>query len=170
MVEEEWVSRYNERVGERLRGIRLQKGMSLHDAEVASTREFKASVLGAYERGERSISVPRLQRLAHFYDVPVDHLLPRDPAEEAAVDTTSRTDIPTKVRIDLVRLNTVEAPETPALRRFLDAVQMQRGDFNGKVLTIRGSDIRVIASVLDLTPEALYGRMDELGIRVAANT
>lgn len=169
MAEEEWVSRYNERVGERLRRIRLQKGMSLHDAEVASNREFKASVLGAYERGERSISVPRLQRLAHFYDVPVDHLLPRDPAEGEAAET-SRAEIPTKIRIDLQRLNTVEAPETPTLRRYLDAVQMQRGDFNGKVLTIRGSDIRVIASVLDLTPEALFGRMDELGIRVAATT
>lgn len=169
MAEEEWVSRYNERVGERLRRIRLQKGMSLHDAEVASNREFKASVLGAYERGERSISVPRLQRLAHFYDVPVDHLLPRDPAE-GEVAETSRAEIPTKIRIDLQRLNTVEAPETPTLRRYLDAVQMQRGDFNGKVLTIRGSDIRVIASVLDLTPEALFGRMDELGIRVAATT
>ncbi|MGH2784069.1 MAG: helix-turn-helix domain-containing protein, partial [Actinomycetota bacterium] len=52
---------YAQRVGERLRAIRLQKGLSLHDVEQASTKEFKASVLGAYERGERSISVPRLQ-------------------------------------------------------------------------------------------------------------
>ena len=41
-------------------------------------QEFKASVLGAYERGERAISVPRLQRLARFYSVPVDQLLPGD--------------------------------------------------------------------------------------------
>src|SRR6266487_5934680 len=68
---------YAEQVGERLRNIRLQKELSLHDVEQGSNKEFKASVLGAYERGERSISVPRLQRLAMFYDVPVDHLLPR---------------------------------------------------------------------------------------------
>ena len=68
---------YAEQVGERLRNIRLQKGLSLHDVEERSGKEFKASVLGAYERGERSISVPRLQRLAIFYGVPVDHLLPR---------------------------------------------------------------------------------------------
>jgi transcriptional regulator with XRE-family HTH domain len=66
---------YAEQVGERLRNIRLQKGLSLHDVEERSDKEFKASVLGAYERGERSISVPRLQRLAIFYGVPVDHLL-----------------------------------------------------------------------------------------------
>src|SRR5262245_55873340 len=79
--------------GERLRAIRLQKGLSLHDVEESSTKEFKASVLGAYERGERSISVPRLQRLAIFYGVPVDQLLPRlgegeiilDPAPGGAV-------------------------------------------------------------------------------------
>ena len=52
------------RVGERLRAIRRQKGLSLHDVEARSTLEFKASVLGAYERGERAISVPRLLRLA----------------------------------------------------------------------------------------------------------
>ena len=58
--------------------IRRQKRLSLQDVEAASTQEFKASVLGAYERGERAISVPRLQRLARFYNVPVDQLLPGD--------------------------------------------------------------------------------------------
>ena len=58
------------RVGERLRAIRRQKGLSLHDVEARSNLEFKASVLGAYERGERAISVPRLLRLAEIYEVP----------------------------------------------------------------------------------------------------
>src|SRR5207245_8870976 len=66
------------RVGERLRAIRRQKGLSLHDVEARSNLEFKASVLGAYERGERAISVPRLLRLAEIYEVPADQLLPRD--------------------------------------------------------------------------------------------
>ena len=39
-------------------------------------------MLGAYERGERAISVPRLERLAKFYNVPVDQLLPRDDADD----------------------------------------------------------------------------------------
>lgn len=45
--------------GARLRAVRRQLDLSLHDVEVASNLEFKASVLGAYERGERAISVPR---------------------------------------------------------------------------------------------------------------
>src|SRR5687768_12014660 len=75
---------YAVKVGNRLRAIRKQKRLSLQEVEANSGQEFKASVLGAYERGERAISVPRLQRLAIFYNVPVDQLLPRQDG-----DTTS---------------------------------------------------------------------------------
>ena len=87
---------YSKCVGERLRGIRRQKRMSLQEVEATSTQEFKASVLGAYERGERAVSVPRLQRLARFYNVPVNQLLPTDAgpsfgvATESAIDLTER--------------------------------------------------------------------------------
>ena len=57
-----------QRVGDRLRSIRRQKGLSLHEVEAMSNEEFKASVLGAYERGERVISVPRLMRAAFTPD------------------------------------------------------------------------------------------------------
>ncbi|SVC79619.1 uncharacterized protein METZ01_LOCUS332473, partial [marine metagenome] len=43
---------YSRSVGERIRTIRRQKRLSLQDIEVRSESEFKASVLGAYERGE----------------------------------------------------------------------------------------------------------------------
>ena len=69
---------YARAVGSRLRAVRKQMRLSLQAVEAMSDQEFKASVLGAYERGERAISVPRLQRLAKLYDVPVDQLLPQD--------------------------------------------------------------------------------------------
>ena len=75
---------YAQQVGQRLRAIRRQKGLSLQEVEAVSAHEFKASVLGAYERGERVISVPRLQRLAQLYSVLVDQLLPRPAAARAA--------------------------------------------------------------------------------------
>src|SRR5579884_2155916 len=74
---------YARKVGDRLRLMRRQKGLSLQAVEAKSNKEFKASVLGAYERGERSISVPRLQRLAAIYNVPVDQLLPKQPSQPA---------------------------------------------------------------------------------------
>ena len=76
-VTEEMTPVYARHVGERLRNIRRQQGLSLQAVEEQSEREFKASVLGAYERGERIISVLRLQRLARLYGVPVDQLLPK---------------------------------------------------------------------------------------------
>lgn len=155
---------YAARVGDRLRKIRLQKGLSLHEVEVASSQEFKASVLGAYERGERSISVPRLQRLAGFYHVPVDHLLPKMEAEEPSTTGIGND----RVSIDLVQLESVESPEKPVIQRYLNLVQMQRGDFNGKVLTIRSEDLRAIASVLDVAPDQLSEKLDSMGIRASA--
>jgi transcriptional regulator with XRE-family HTH domain len=155
---------YAEQVGERLRNIRLQKGLSLHDVEERSGKEFKASVLGAYERGERSISVPRLQRLAIFYGVPVDHLLPRlgPEATEAAAAAGAADEA---VCIDLEALEARSEPEARTLNRYLTLIQTQRGDFNGKVLTIRRDDVRVLAAILDQSPGGLIERLDDLGLR-----
>ena len=161
---------YAQRVGERLRAIRLQKGLSLHDVEEASSKEFKASVLGAYERGERSISVPRLQRLAIFYGVPVDQLLPRLGEGEIILDQSPIATVTGEgVRIDLMRLKETAAPETEVLSRYLNMIQMARGDFNGKVLTVRDVDIRALAAVFDLTTDALTARLDDLGLRMPAS-
>jgi transcriptional regulator with XRE-family HTH domain len=157
---------YAEQVGERLRNIRLQKGLSLHDVEERSGKEFKASVLGAYERGERSISVPRLQRLAIFYGVPVDHLLPRlapEANEAAAAAATGGAE--EAVCIDLEALEARSEPEARTLNRYLSLIQTQRGDFNGKVLTIRRDDVRVLAAIFDQSPGGLIERLDDLGLR-----
>ena len=55
------------------------------------------------------------------------------------------------------------------LSRYLNMIQMARGDFNGKVLTVRDVDIRALAAVFDLTTDALTSRLDDLGIRIPAN-
>ena len=60
--------------------------MSLQEVEGLSGQEFKASVVGAYERGERAVSVPRLWRLSHFYGVPVADLLPVDEPPDSAAE------------------------------------------------------------------------------------
>ena len=173
---------YGKKVGDRLRAIRRQKGMSLQDAEEASAQEFKASVLGAYERGERSISVPRLQRLARFYNVPVDQLLPRDMGPDAAWapmgDGSAEGEEPIsdgrirrleedeKVTIDLTNLDAVGGPERDLLRRYLSMIQVQRQDFNGRMLTIRSDDVRAIGCLFDLTLDGMRRRLDDLGLRI----
>jgi transcriptional regulator with XRE-family HTH domain len=165
---------YGKKVGERLRAIRRQKGMSLQEAEETSELEFKASVLGAYERGERAISVPRLQRLARFYNVPVDQLLPRDenPAfngnEDMVVDLTRAVpEAPRKITIDLTRLDELSGTAAEMLTRYLAMIQVQRQDFNGRMLTIRRDDLRAIACILDATVDGATKRLEELGLRLS---
>ncbi len=62
---------YSVMVGKRLRTVREQRLYSLQAVERESNHEFKSSVIGAYERGERIMTVQRLERLAQFYDVPI---------------------------------------------------------------------------------------------------
>ncbi|MGA3149333.1 MAG: transcriptional regulator [Acidimicrobiales bacterium] len=172
---------YAQAVGARLRTMRKQMRLSLQAVEAMSEQEFKASVLGAYERGERAISVPRLQRLAKLYDVPVDQLLPPDDvvatrwgaagsAEEVAplsarraIQAGSGAD---KVAIDLTKLHTVSGPERDLLRRFLSMIQVHRQDFNGRMITIRAEDVRAIACLFGVTPDSMGSRLDELGLLV----
>ena len=155
-------SPYSRQVGERLRAIRKQKRLSLQEVEATSSDEFKASVLGAYERGERAISVPRLERLANFYAVPIDQLLPRTSPTEAAEPDPAR---PTKkLAIDLVKVQQLSGQPFEMLMRFLRMIQVQRQDFNGKVITVRGDDTRAIAAMLDVTVEQVGQRLDALDL------
>src|SRR5256885_1822666 len=158
---------YGRKVGERLRAIRRQKGLSLQDVESGSQQEFKASVLGAYERGERAISVPRLQRLARFYAVPVDQLLPREEADVRGdvVDLTEAShDSQRPVTIDLQRLRELDSPTSQMLVRYLQMIQVQRQDFNGRVLPVRRDDLRAIACILDTSLDQAIDRLDDLGL------
>ena len=164
---------YGRRVGERLRAIRRQKGLSLQDVEATSEHEFKASVLGAYERGERAISVPRLQRLARFYSVPVDQLLPREEGETGRMDVLDlreegvvglKPDVKTSVTIDLARLRELETATAQMLVRYLQMIQVQRQDFNGRMLTVRRDDLRASACILDTTLDQAIERLDDLGL------
>ena len=158
------------RVGERLRAIRRQKGLSLHDVEARSSLEFKASVLGAYERGERAISVPRLLRLAEIYEVPADQLLPRDfDAEISLVESSGGSvDQQGTFAIDLVRLHDVDDPDAQIISRFASSIQLERQDFNGRMLTIRRSDLRVLAACMGRSLEDLGARLEQLGLRASA--
>jgi transcriptional regulator with XRE-family HTH domain len=129
--------------------------------------EFKASVLGAYERGERAISVPRLLRLGEIYQVPGDQLLPR--GTDVDVDLTQRDDVFDEgFTIDLERLRDLDDAEASVLSRYAETIQLQRQDFNGRLLTIRRDDLRVLAAVLGRRAEELARRLDELGLRADA--
>ena len=151
---------YNQLVGARLRSIRKQRGLSLQDVQRLSGGEFKAAVVGAYERGERSLSLPRLHRLAAFFQVPIAQFIPQDDATDASI-----VPLPSGgVTIDLAAVESLEGTEAEIFDRFLRSIQVMRQDFNGKVLTIRRDDLRLLALLLDQTEEAFAARLTELGL------
>lgn len=150
---------YQQRLGDRLRAIRQQQGLTLQQVEEVSKGRWKAVVVGSYERGDRAVSVARLAELSEFYNVPVSELLPKEagpsvpPAE------------PTKVMLDLRSLSRADLdPELKPVSRFAHTIQLQRGDFNGSVLTIRGDDVRALSVLFGTAPEELVGRLAGAGL------
>ena len=121
-------------------------------------------MLGAYERGERALSVSRLLRLADLYEVPSDQLLPR--GTDVEIDLTQRGEDGSALTIDLVRLNRLEEPDAEVVARYAATIQLQRQDFNGRMLTIRRDDVRVLAAVLGRSPDDLSNRLNQLGLLV----
>ena len=156
---------YAKALGEQLRKIRVQKGMSLHDVQQASKGKWKAAVVGAYERGDRNVTVAKLSDLADFYGVPLSELLPDDGSPSAPGSVETRR----KVVLDLESLDRVPVAERDPLSRFTTAIQIQRGDYNGRVLTIREDDLMALALLYQTTAQDLSRRLQEWGLLVTQN-
>lgn len=157
---------YQRRLGDRLRAIRQQQGLTLQQVEEVSDGRWKAVVVGSYERGDRAVSVAKLAELSEFYNVPVSELLPKD---ESPAPPPSPAD-PTKVMLDLRRLSRPDLdPELRPVSRFAHTIQLQRGDFNGSVLTIRGEDLRALSVVFGTAPDELVDRLHDEGLLAHAH-
>ena len=95
------MSDYAKALGARLRAIRQQQGLSLQGVEEKSGGRWKAVVVGSYERGDRAVTVARLNELAEFYRVPIAELLPGE--------GPGRHEGASKVVVDLERLEQRDA-------------------------------------------------------------
>ncbi|QXC60041.1 transcriptional regulator [Aquihabitans sp. G128] len=126
-------------VGQRLRAIRQAQGLSLAEVEQRSAGRWSASAVGAYERGFRTLSLPRLKALADFYRVPVGVLL----GEPAPLPGTPERH---KIVLDLEALTRID-PSAP-IRRFVQSIIEARGDFNGRVLSLRHDDLKALCTLV----------------------
>jgi transcriptional regulator with XRE-family HTH domain len=127
-------------LGLRLRTARRQRGWSLGELESYTGGEFKASVVGAYERGERALSVQRLVRLAEVYAVQAADLLPVTSAERGVL-----------IDIDAA----TESKDGDLIDRYLAAIHFLRRE--GRPDEVRDSDKAVIASLLDSSVNTAAG-------------
>jgi transcriptional regulator with XRE-family HTH domain len=145
-----------EHLGERLRRIRQQQHLSLADVEARSEGAWKAVVVGAYERGDRAVTISRLAALAEFYGVPLGHLMPGARRNET-------NDGARRIVLDLTSLSG-DAPEpVAAVARFAHQVQRTRGDHNGRVLSLRASDMETLALTTGRSADLLIEALRERG-------
>lgn len=149
-------SDYAKALGARLRAIRSQQGLSLHGVERKSQGRWKAVVVGSYERGDRAVSVQKLAELAEFYGVPVSELIPD--ARPVSLDR------PKRIVIDLQRLGELPVDEAGPLARYAAAIQGQRGDYNGRVLSVRSEDLLALSVIYDMTTDELTEKLTGWGV------
>ncbi len=157
---------YARQLGSRLRAIREQRGWSLRDVHEASHGRFTGSAVGTYERGERGISVQRLSELAQLYGVPVERFLPDSPMRNNDRSPwRSPADSPKeKVVIDLGALEHQSEPAFGPVRRYIDTIKLRRGDFNGRVLSVRSSDVWAMAAMATVDPGTFVHTLERLQI------
>ena len=67
---------------------------------------------------------------------------------------------PVAVRCSMDRLR----ERFPGVARFVESIQVQRGDFNNRTLSVRGDDVRALAIIEDLQPEELLEALAVEGI------
>jgi transcriptional regulator with XRE-family HTH domain len=145
---------YAQEVGERLRRVRVEQGLTLQDVERMSQGEWKAAVVGSYERGDRNISATRLLELADFYGITPADVLPGEARRPIEVGTG--------VVLNLDKLAGL-GDGFAALRRYCESIQVQRGDFNRRMLSVRGDDLRALAVIQDCSSDDLIERLREVG-------
>lgn len=147
-------------VGVKLREIRKSLKLSLHDVEQNSGHEFKASVVGAYERGERSISVARLIRLCEYYHVSPSTVLPN----ENTIDLTADEKLLRRVVIDLTKIANNNHAEAMVLGRFAQSIHQQRSDSSGRFLVLRSDDLRILSAVFGKNVEEFTQRLGDINL------
>jgi transcriptional regulator with XRE-family HTH domain len=148
-------SAFSVEVGQRLRAVRRARQFSLDDVERKSGGRWSASAIGAYERGFRNLSLPRLRELAQFYDVPMTILLGESEDMDQPIVGAS------KLVIDLEALG--RAPDAGPVVRYLRTIIMERGDFNGRVLSVRKDDIRALCAILHTSESDLFDTLAKWG-------
>lgn len=86
----------NRRVGHEMRAIRRNKRLALRDVGTLSGGQFRPSVLGAYERGERTLSLPAFVALCTVYGADPSTVLDKATCEDIEPDWPAiggRTDV-----------------------------------------------------------------------------
>ncbi len=86
------------------------------------------------------------------------------PQEEAGEATPTPSVASGGITVDLNKIDSLTGREAKLLEDFLRAIQMMRQDFNGRVLTIRHNDLRLLSLLLHQAEEDFSRRLTDLGV------
>ncbi len=148
-------------VGEKLRRMRQERGLSLQEVCELSGGSFVVSTLSAYERGKRSLSLERLAELADIYGQSPTSVL------DLESDTTSLHRGATRgtpLRIDLTSLDRLSPEERRPLESYLAFLRELRNDPGREVLTIRKDDLAYLSALYGVRPQALKDYLEKEGV------
>lgn len=152
--------RYAELVGEKLRRMRQDRGMSLQEVCTRSGGSFVVSTLSAYERGKRSLSLERLCELAAIYGQSPMTIL--DIEDEPEFQRALTNNGPLRIRLgSLARLG---EEERKPLETYLSFLRELRNDPASEMLTIRKEDLSYLSGLYGVRPQALKDYLEREGI------
>jgi transcriptional regulator with XRE-family HTH domain len=157
---EEKDKRYAELVGEKLRRMRQDRGLSLQDVCERSGGSFVVSTLSAYERGKRSLSLERLCELAEIYGQSPMSLL--DIESDSGFSRAATSNAPLRIRLDC--LDRLAAEERKPLETYLAFLRELRNDPAREMLTIRKEDLAYLSALYGVRPQALKDYLEKEGI------
>lgn len=153
------------KLGQQLRKMRMANHLSLKQVEKLSKGRFKASIVGSYERGERSISAYRLVELSSLYGVSAASLV----AEASRSSARRRHDPDAGICIDVKRVGEICKQGYRDLKTYIESIKTARHDPTNTVLTLREQDLPHLSAALGTPTRETLRRMDELELLVRAH-
>lgn len=131
-------------ISARIRQLRRERGLTLLAFEKLSGGRIRAVVLGAYERGDRTMSLKKVIEIAEVFDVELAYLTGPSSGRSDAVRPTDRH------IYDLRALQALEpCAEKEILTKYIMRIAHQRGDWAGEIISLRRDDIDALSRVID---------------------
>lgn len=128
----------------RIRQLRRERGLTLLAFEKLSGGRIRAVVLGAYERGDRSMSLNKVIEIAGVFGVDVVHIL----GPSSGHSDQSR--VAERHIFDLRALQKLKTcAEKESLIKYIKRIAHQRGDWAGEIISLRQDDIDALSRVMD---------------------
>jgi transcriptional regulator with XRE-family HTH domain len=129
----------------RLRAVRVSKGLTLSQVSAQSKGSISAIALGSYERGDRSLSTQKLFEISQIYGVPVVELLS---SPNKGINSG-------RVIIDVRKLTLNLDSSTEAPFKIIQRIAAMRHDWNGEVISLRGTDIALLKIFANYSEEEI---------------